>query len=150
MTAPGLKQVLTFCVGGETYGIDILCVHEIRGWSPVTRLPQSPPQVLGVLNLRGAIVPVIDLRVRFGLAHAAFTALTVIIVLSVHGAQGKREWGLVVDSVSDVLAIDPDTVKEPPPVGGAVSGDIQGLATVADRLVILLEPERLVTEEWSA
>ena len=77
------RQVLTFCLDAETYGVDILRVQEIRGWSPVTRIPKSPPHVLGVLNLRGSIVPIVDLRVRFSLERAEFTPLTVIIVLSI-------------------------------------------------------------------
>ena len=84
----GIRKVLTFSLGGEVYGVDILRVKEIRGWSPVTRIPQSPDSVLGVLNLRGLIVPIIDLRVRFALAAAEFTPLTVIIVLSL--ATGTR------------------------------------------------------------
>jgi len=78
----GPRQFLTFSLGAERYGVDILRVQEIRGWSPVTKVPNLPPHVLGVLNLRGNIVPVIDLRVRFGLPSAEFTALTVIVVLS--------------------------------------------------------------------
>src|SRR6188768_3991403 len=78
----GTRQVLTFSLGGEIYGVDILRVKEIRGWSPVTRIPQSPDAVLGVLNLRGLIVPIVDLRVRFSLKTAEFTPQTVIIVLS--------------------------------------------------------------------
>src|SRR5215467_12353339 len=89
----GTHQVLTFSLGREVYGVDILRVKEIRGWSPVTRIPQSPQSVLGVLNLRGAIVPIIDLRVRFALQQAEFTAVTVIIVLSLRTEQGVRECG---------------------------------------------------------
>src|SRR3982750_4261270 len=99
----GTRQVLTFSLGREVYGVDILRVKEIRGWSPVTRIPQSPQSVLGVLNLRGAIVPIIDLRVRFALQQAEFTAVTVIIVLSLRTEQGTRECGVVVDSVKDVV-----------------------------------------------
>src|SRR5882757_10643861 len=80
------NQMLTFMLGDETYGVDILRVQEIRGWSPVTRIPQTPAHVLGVLNLRGAIVPIVDLRMRFNLERAEYTALTVIIVLSVQSA----------------------------------------------------------------
>src|SRR3954463_14358424 len=82
-----MRQVLTFSLGREVYGVDILRVKEIRGWSPVTRIPQSPQSVLGVLNLRGAIVPIIDLRVGFALPQAEFTAVTVIIVLSLRTEQ---------------------------------------------------------------
>ena len=97
------RQVLTFSVGPEHYGVDILRVQEIRGWSPVTKIPKLPPQVLGVLHLRDSIVPILDLRVKFNLAQAEFTPITVIIVLSVDSADGPREFGLVVDAVRDVV-----------------------------------------------
>lgn len=139
-------QVLTFCVGGETYGIDILCVHEIRGWSPVTRIPNSPPHLSGVLNLRGTIVPVIDMRVRFGV-EAGITPSTVIVVLSLQGARGRRELGLVVDSVADVLELEPDSVRDLPPVGTRDNSDLLGLTTLGGRTVMLLEPAGLVQEE---
>src|SRR5215510_1137807 len=87
----GTRQVLTFALGAEVYGVDILRVKEIRGWSPVTRIPQSPASVLGVLNLRGAIVPIIDLRVRFEMKSVEFNAVTVVIVLSLRTADGQRE-----------------------------------------------------------
>ncbi|GMU68559.1 MAG: hypothetical protein AMXMBFR37_08920 [Steroidobacteraceae bacterium] len=139
-------QVLTFCVGGETYGIDILCVHEIRGWSPVTRIPNSPPHLSGVLNLRGTIVPVIDMRVRFGV-EAGITPSTVIVVLSLQGARGRRELGLVVDSVADVLELAPDSLRDLPPVGTRDNSDLLGLATLGGRTVMLLEPDGFVQEE---
>ena len=85
----GSNQVLTFTLGEETYGVDILRVQEIRGWSPVTRIPQAPAHVLGVLNLRGSIVPIVDLRMRFNLQRAEYTPLTVIIVLSVESSLGR-------------------------------------------------------------
>jgi len=87
---PGTHQVLTFELGKEAYGVDILRVREIRGWSSVTRIPHAPPHVLGVLNLRGSIVPVIDLRLRFALDSAEYTKVTVIIVLSVNSPIGRR------------------------------------------------------------
>src|SRR5690348_14295720 len=97
------RQMRTFTLGAETFGVDILSVQEIRGWSPVTRVPQTAGHVLRVLNLRGAIVPIVDLRLRFQLARAEYDALTVIIVLSVNGAGGRREVGVVVDAVSEVV-----------------------------------------------
>ncbi len=138
-------QVLTFCLGSETYAVDILLVQEIRGWAPVTRLPQAPRHILGMLNLRGSIVPVIDLRVRFGLEEAIFTPVTVIIVLSVHTASGRREFGLVVDGVSDVVDVDAADLKETPSLGNKASAElIKGLAVVADRMLILLNVEELI------
>jgi purine-binding chemotaxis protein CheW len=121
-----------------------LRVQEIRGWSTVNKIPQTPPHVLGVLNLRGSIVPIIDLRVRFGLASAEFTPLTVIIVISIKTAKGSSEFGLVVDSVSDVVDIRGEDVKETPNLGGKMNADfIESLATVAGRMVILLDVDAL-------
>ena len=108
------RQVLTFALGQEVYGVDILRVKEIRGWSAVTRIPHSPPSVLGVLNLRGAIVPIIDLRLRFAMPSAAFTAVTVVIVLSLRTGNGQRECGIVVDAVRDVVDIVPDSIRPAP------------------------------------
>jgi purine-binding chemotaxis protein CheW len=143
--SPTSRQVLTFCLGAETYGVDILRVQEIRGWSPVTRIPKSPPHVLGVLNLRGSIVPIVDLRVRFSLERAEFTPLTVIIVLSITTPNGRSEFGLVVDSVSDVVDISTKDLKEAPNLGGKMNADfIQCLATVADRMLILLDVDALI------
>lgn len=141
-------QILAFRLGAETFGVDILRVKEIRGWSPVTSIPQAPEHVLGVLNLRGAIVPIIDLRKRFELASAEFSPLTVIIVLSLHTADGVRECGVVVDSVSDVVDIAPGAIKPPPALAGQVRSQfIQGLANVEDRMLILLNVEELVTRD---
>ncbi|HEX2586303.1 MAG TPA: chemotaxis protein CheW [Steroidobacteraceae bacterium] len=140
-----LNQMLTFMLGDETYGVDILRVQEIRGWSPVTRIPQSPHHVLGVLNLRGSIVPVVDLRMRLSLDRAEYTAVTVIIVLSVDSGNGRRDFGVVVDGVSDVINVQASDVKPPPELGADVSTDyIQGLATVSDRMVMLLDIDRLI------
>jgi purine-binding chemotaxis protein CheW len=142
------QQVLTFCLGAETYGVDILRVQELRGWAPVTRIPQSPDHVLGVLNLRGSIVPIIDLRVRFSLDQAQFTPLTVIVVLSVICASGRREVGLVVDSVSDVVDLDAGDLKETPSLGSKAAAEfISGLATVADRMLILLDVDELIRRD---
>jgi len=144
-SADASHQVLTFCLGSETYAVDILLVQEIRGWTPVTRLPQSPTHMLGMLNLRGSIVPVIDLRVRFGLEQAPFTPVTVIVVLSVQTPSGRREFGLVVDSVSDVVDIDAAELKETPSLGSKPSVElIKGLAAVADRMLILLNVDELI------
>jgi purine-binding chemotaxis protein CheW len=143
--APGSHQVLTFTLGAETYGVDILRVQEIRGWSPVTRIPQSPPHVLGVLNLRGSIVPIIDMRMRFSLDQAEYTAVTVIIVLSVECTGGRRDIGVVVDGVSDVIDVDHAQVKPAPDLGGQVSTEfIRGLAAVSDHMVMLLDIDTLI------
>jgi purine-binding chemotaxis protein CheW len=147
--SPTSRQVLTFCLGAETYGVDILRVQEIRGWAAVTRIPKSPPHVLGVLNLRGSIVPIVDLRVRFSLERAEFTPLTVIIVLSIATPSGRSEFGLVVDSVSDVVDISANDLKEAPNLGGRLNADfIQCLATVADRMLILLDVDALIGRDF--
>src|SRR5688572_9713282 len=147
-SAAGSNQVLTFTLGDETYGVDILRVQEIRGWSPVTRIPQSPPHVLGVLNLRGSIVPIVDLRMRFSLERAEYTPLTVIIVLSVESPLGRRDFGLVVDGVSDVIDVPAGDVKAAPELGRQASTEfIAGLAAVSGRMVMLLDIDRLIGGE---
>jgi len=147
-TAGAHGQMLTFHLGGETYGVDILRVKEIRGWSPVTRIPHSPAHVLGVLNLRGAIVPIIDLRLRFVLQSAEFSPTTVIIVLSLHTEDGVRECGVVVDGVSDVVDIPADAIKPPPSLSSGKSSDfISGIATVDDKMLIVLNVDDLVARD---
>jgi purine-binding chemotaxis protein CheW len=141
----GSSQVLTFTLGGETYGVDILRVQEIRGFSSVTRIPHSPSHVLGVLNLRGSIVPIVDLRMQFNLERAEYTAVTVIIVLSVQSASGRREFGVVVDGVSDVVDIKASDIKDAPDLGTSVNTEfITGLANVGERMVIVLDIDRLI------
>jgi purine-binding chemotaxis protein CheW len=142
------RQVLTFALGSEVYGVDILRLKEIRGWSPVTRLPHLPPAVLGVLNLRGIVVPIIDLRVRFGLPVAEFTTVTVIIVLSLRTATGDQEFGIVVDRVMDVVDVAADQVKPTPATACAVTAEvIEGIVTVDEQMLILLDAERLIFTE---
>ncbi len=141
----GPRQFLTFALGGEQYGIDILQVQEIRGWTAVTKMPEGSPHVLGVLNLRGSIVPIVDLRVRFDLPCADFTPLTVIIVLALKSGGPQSECGLVVDAVSDVVDIEPGQLKEPPRFGAAPAVQfVQALAVVGQRMLILLNPESLI------
>jgi purine-binding chemotaxis protein CheW len=145
------RQVLTFQLGAETFGVDILRVKEIRGWSPVTRIPNSPGDVLGVLNLRGSIVPVLNLRMRLGLETIDFTPLTVIIVLSVMTRSGRSEFGLVVDSVADVVDIGANDLKEAPNLGGNLDANfIECLATVAGRMVILLDVDALIGKAFES
>ena len=141
-------QVLTFVLGSETYGVDILRVQEIRGWSAVTKIPNSAPHVLGVLNLRGSIVPVVDLRKRFSLEQAEYTAVTVIIVLSVRGQAGRRDFGVVVDGVSDVVDVQASEVRPTPDLGCRAATDhIRGLVPVNERMVVLLDLDRLIGAE---
>jgi purine-binding chemotaxis protein CheW len=142
-TAPTVQQ-LTFSLAGEEYGVDILSVREIRGWSRVTRIPQTPSYLLGVLNLRGAIVPVMDLRLRFGLEREAYDQNTVVINVAV----AERLFGIVVDAVSDVVDIDLAAIKPVPDMGAIVDTRyLKGLATHVERMVMLLDVEKLVRPE---
>jgi len=144
----GARKVLTFSLGGEVYGVDILRVKEIRGWAPVTRIPQTPASMLGVLNLRGLIVPIVDLRVRFALKTAEFTPLTVIIVLSLRTEGGQRECGIVVDNVNDVVDIAGDSIKPAPELGGGQTGEyIEGITSHDEQMLILLNAESVASPE---
>ena len=143
--APECYQVLTFVLGEGTFGVDILRVQEIRGWSAVTQIPNAPAHVLGVLNLRGAIVPIVDLRKRFNLKQADYTAITVIIVLSVRSDSGRRDVGVVVDGVSDVVDVQSAAVRPTPDLGSRAATDhICGLVPIAERMVVLLDIDRLI------
>src|SRR5215469_6176406 len=138
-------QVLTCVLGKETSGVDILRVQEIRGWSSVTKIPHAPPHVLGVLNLRGSIVPIVDMRMQFNLERAEYTAVTVIIVLSIQSRAGRRDFGVVVDGVSDVVTVDETQVKPAPDLGSrSATEHIRGLMPVSDRMVVLLDIDRLI------
>lgn len=141
VAAEEAAQYLTVNLGNEEYGVDILAVREIRGWTPVTRIPQAPSYVLGVLNLRGAIVPVLDLRLRFGLTREEYTATTVCVIVMVAG----RQFGVVVDAVSDVVEVAPGAVRPVPDMGTTVDTEyLKGLASVGDRMVLLLDVDRLL------
>lgn len=134
-------QYLTVNLAHEEYAIDILAVREIRGWTPVTRIPQAPSYVLGVLNLRGAIVPVLDLRLRFGLAREEYGATTVTVIVTVAG----RLFGVVVDAVSDVLDVQPEQVRPVPDMGTTVDTEyLKGLTAVEERMVLLLDVDKLL------
>ncbi len=151
LTGTDSYQVLTFVLGNETYGVDILRVQEIRGWSAVTKIPHAPAHVLGVLNLRGSIVPVVDLRMRLELERAEYTAVTVIIVVSVSSASGRRDFGVVVDGVSDVVDVDTAQIKAAPELGDPASTEyIRGLVPVADRMIVLLDIDKLIGIDLSA
>ncbi len=139
-------QFLSFTLGDEEYGVDILRVQEIRSWEPVSRIPNVPEYEKGVVNLRGAIVPIIDLRERFGLGHLAYTPLTVVVVLQTQAEQGQtRVMGVVVDSVSDVIDVEEKTIQSAPNFGTKVSTEfINGLASVNERMVMLLDVNKLL------
>jgi purine-binding chemotaxis protein CheW len=134
-------QYLTVNLAQEEYAIDILAVREIRGWTPVTRIPQAPHYVLGVLNLRGAIVPVLDLRLRFGLVREEYGATTVTVVVTV----ANRLFGVVVDAVCDVLDVSSDQVRPVPDMGTAVDTEyLKGLTSIEERMVLLLDVDKLL------
>lgn len=142
------NQYLTFLLAGESYGLDILRVQEIKGWVPVTAIPNSPEYLKGVLNLRGTIVPIIDMRIRFNLETMEYNSVTVIIVLSVHTSSGNRVVGIVVDSVSDVLFIKTDEINPTPDFGANINTEfINGLATVEDQMVMLLDIDKMLTTD---
>ncbi|MGO9993073.1 MAG: chemotaxis protein CheW [Steroidobacteraceae bacterium] len=137
-------QYLTFICADEEYGVEILRVQEIRGWSAVTHMPESPPDVMGVMNLRGAIIPVVDLRVRFSLEHRLVDASTVVIVLRVQNELGATIVGVCVDGVSDVHNVAANVVMETPDVGGRTDGGcVTGLVTLDGKTVMLLNIDRL-------
>ncbi|MEI6413101.1 MAG: chemotaxis protein CheA, partial [Pseudomonadota bacterium] len=138
-------QYLTFSLAEEAYGVDILRVQEIRGWEAVTRLPNTPAYVKGVLNLRGAIVPVFDLRQRFDLPWQPYGKDTVVIVLRAVGHKGMRSIGVVVDGVSDVLNANPGDLRAAPDFGTKISTEfIAGLASQGDSMVMLLDVDKLL------
>jgi purine-binding chemotaxis protein CheW len=135
------EEILTFTLGAEEYGVDILKVQEIRGYDWVTRLPDSPVWIKGVINLRGTIVPVVDLRIKFKLGDAGYDAFTVMIILNLNG----RVVGIVVDSVSDVTRLADEQIRPAPELGLAVDTRfIQGIGTLDGRMLILLDIERMM------
>lgn len=138
-------QFLSFTLGKEEYGVDILRVQEIRSWEPVSRIPNVPSYEKGVVNLRGSIVPIIDLRERFGLGHSQYTPLTVVVVLQVHIHGKTRIMGVVVDAVSDVVDVDKKNIQSAPNFGSKVSTEfINGLISVNQRMVMLLDVDKLL------
>ncbi len=145
--APAGGQHLTFTLDGEAYALPILAVQEIKGGAPVTRVPNTPAYVRGVMNLRGTIVPVIDLRTRLGLPEAAPEAFAVIVVVMVAG----RSVGLIVDAVSDVLDLAGGDLEPVPEFGGDVDPRfITGVARAGDRLILLLNLERVLGQDGPA
>jgi len=135
-------EFLSFRLGGEEYAIDILKVQEIRAHEPVTRIANAPAYLKGVINLRGNIVPVVDLRVKLGMARAEVDASTVVIILDIAG----RVIGMVVDAVSDVVALAAEQVRPAPAFGNVVDAAfIRGLAPVEDRMLIIVDIARLMT-----
>jgi purine-binding chemotaxis protein CheW len=141
------SEFLTFTLGGEEYGIDILKVQEIRSHEPCTRIAHAPDFIKGVINLRGVIVPIVDLRIKFGVGEAAFTPFTVVIILNI----GHRVMGMVVDGVSDVIGLHAEQIKAAPEMGAAIDTRyLMGLGTVEERMIILVDIEHLMSSSEMA
>jgi len=138
------SQFLTFNLGEELYGVDILRVQEIKGYTAVTKIPNTPSYIKGVLNLRGTIVPIVELRTKFGMPTIEYTMFTVIIVVVVK----EKVMGLVVDAVSDVLDIDKKDVQAPPNFGARINVSfMNGIGKSGDKLVTLLDIDRMLSGE---
>jgi len=141
LTSTGAREYLTFKLDQEEYGIDILKVQEMRGYEPPTRVANAPSFIKGVMNLRGTIVPIVDLRLKFNCSKAEYNTFTVVIILNLR----SRIVGVVVDSVSDVMELQPENLKSAPEIESAIdSSAVQGLGSLGDRMLILLDIERLM------
>ena len=140
------NQYLTFILGDEEYGVDILRVQEIRGWDSVTSIPNSPHFIKGVINLRGTVVPIVDLRERFGMDPEPYNELTVVTVLRVRGDGKDRIMGVVVDAVSEVHHVAEEQIKPAPDVGYVINMSyIKGIATVEDKMLVILDIDHLMS-----
>ena len=136
------REVLAIAIDGEEYGIDIGRIQEIRGYDAVTRLANAPDFIKGVINLRGVILPIVDLRLILGVKEPTYDALTVVVVLSI----GEQTLGMVVDSVSDVITLSADQIKPPPAATRALDIDyVIGVGTLDNRMLILVDIARLMT-----
>lgn len=140
-----LSQFLSFFVGGEEYGVDILRVQEIKCWDYATEIPNSPSYLKGVINLRGAIVPVIDLCQRFGMDAIQSTATTVVIVVKVEDSDRERTVGFMVEAVSEVYSIDSDALQDAPDTGDSIDLNfVKGLTAINEKMVVLLDIDHLM------
>lgn len=138
------SQFLTFQLGEELYGVDILRVQEIKGYTAVTKIPNTPAHIKGVLNLRGTIVPIVELRTKFGMDTIDYTMFTVIVVVVVR----EKIMGLVVDAVSDVLNIDKKDIQPAPQFGAKVDVSfLNGIGKSGDKLIALLDMDRLLSDD---
>lgn len=135
------QEYLTFTLGAEEYAIDILKVQEIRGYEHPTTIANAPEFIKGVINLRGNIVPIVDMRIKFGVGKADYTPMTVVIILTISG----RVVGIVVDSVSDVTMLRTDQIHPKPEFGGSIDTQyITGMGSLDDRMLIVIDIERLM------
>ena len=143
----GLNEFLTFMLGAEEYGIDILKVQEIRSYEAVTHIANTPNFIKGVINLRGIIVPIIDMRIKFNLGSVEYNQFTVVIILNI----AQRVVGMVVDGVSDVTTLKPEEIKLAPEFGASLDTQyLLGLGTVEERMLILVDIERLMASDEMA
>ncbi len=145
--AESQNEYLTFYLADEEYGVDILRVKEIRGWEHVTRIPNSPDYVKGVLNLRGAIVPIIDLRIRCNLEPKDYNEMTVVVILSVENNvnDSERIMGVVVDTISDVVNANLNDIQNTPEFDSSIEIEyIEGLATAGDNMLMLVNVDKLL------
>lgn len=141
------NEFLVFSLGSEDYAIDILKVQEIRGYENVTRIANAPDFIKGVANLRGVIVPIVDLRIKFRLEDITYDEQTVVIVVGIE----ERTVGIVVDAVSDVMSLSPDQIKPAPEFGVSMPVDyLSGLGNLEDRMLVLVDIEKLLTSEEMA
>ena len=139
-----LDQLISFAISEEDYGVDIQTVKEVIRHREITRLPKAPPFVKGVINLRGDIIPIVDLRERFGMEQQEYTDMTRVMVVEV----GDRSVGMVVDSVSHVLRIEQDQIEPPPSCVGKISEEyIRGVGKVAEKLIVLLNIDKILSED---
>ncbi len=139
--ATRIREFLAFKLGREEYGVDILRVQEIRSYEQPTRMVNAPAHVLGVVNLRGVIVPIVDMRIKFNLEQVDYDAFTVVIVLNI----GKQVIGMVVDGVSDVLTLTPEQLRPVPEFSSAIdSRHVMAIGSVAERMLILLDIEQVM------
>ncbi len=142
------QEYLTFILDDEEFGVDILCVQEIRVWSSVTELPNKPDYIKGVINLRGIIIPIIDLRERFGAQPLKYNEQTVTIILKSQNEDNPMVVGIVVDAVSEVYKFDTASIKKHPEFGHKIDRCfIQGLASIEEKLIILLDSKALLNQE---
>ncbi len=138
----GPLEVLSFRLGSEEYGISIQKVQELRGYDTVTRIANAPEFIKGVVNLRGIIVPIVDMRIKFNLGTPTYDEFTVVVILNV----ANRVIGMVVDSVSDVVTLTREQIRPAPEIGGALDTDyIVGLGTIDERMLILIDIEKLMS-----
>lgn len=142
------QEYLTFILNDEEFGVDILCVQEIRVLSKVTELPNKPDYIKGVINLRGVIIPIIDLRLRFGKTALEYNDKTVTIILRSKNKEKPMVVGIIVDAVSDVYKFDQSKIRQAPGFGNQIDACfLQGLATVEEKLIILLDTNGLLNQD---